>query len=397
MMVEYLDQIKGGLMNYIYQQTGWPHFKWDMMALLDPLVKASYHQGILLGRLSALSPSIRGKAELESLTREILATASFEGWNLNHEAVRSALARKLGIDIGETVQPDPLSMGYSTLLLDAVKNAEKPLTTERLFEWHEYIHPTEAGGVRSKITSAWRTAITGVKQVITGHLLYELMSYEPPEASHLSENMQAFIDWYNLPCLSPEAKVSVPPKYALHPMLEAGIAYLWMVAIHPFERRNGLFGQALADSVLSRYADCQGQFYSMSVQVGKNRKLYYSALEQSLKNDLDITPWLHMFIETLDKAFLESLEMFSGIVKKVQNLEIASEFTLNRRQKLILHFMLDGSRQSITTGAYAKKTKCSPDTALRDIRDMVGFGLLERGPAGGRKTTYLLTLGNKDK
>lgn len=383
-------------MEYIYQQEGWPNFKWDMLALLDPLVKASHKRGILLGQLSALSPSLRDKAELESLTLEIIAASHLEGWNLKQEDVRSALAQKLGIDIGETVQPDSLSMGCASLLLDAIKNAEQPLTIERLFEWDSYIHPTEPDGVRSKITGAWRTAIIGVKQVLNGHLRHET-SYEPPEESQLPENMHAFLNWYNLPCLLPEAKLTLPPKYALDPILEAGIAYLWMVAIHPFDRHNGLFGQALADSILAHYSDYHGQFYSMSAQTQKDRKRYYSALEQSLKNDLDITPWLLMFIETLDKALAEALKKFSIILKKVLALESASVFPLNHRQKHVLYVMLDSSRQSITTKSYAKKAKCSPDTALRDIRDMLEFGILERSPARGRNTNYLLTLGNKEK
>lgn len=382
-------------MKFIHQQKGWPGFKWDMMALLDPLVKATHKHGILLGQLSGLAPSLRAKAELESLTREILATASFEGWELKQDSVRSALAQKLGIDIGDTVEPDPLSNGYAILLIDAIKNYDQPLSAERLFAWHSYINPSY-GGMRSIINGAWRSAITGVKQVFSGHLRHEIMAYEPPEPSRLPANMQAFIDWHNLPSLSLEAKVSTPVKYALHPVLEAGIAYLWLVAIHPFERHNGLFGQALADGVLSRYADYHGHFYSMSVQVAKNRKEYYSVLEKSLRNSLDITPWLLLFIETMGKAVEESLSIFSNILNKVLTWESASEFSLNQRQKQILHFMLDNSRQEITTQTYAKNAKCSPDTALRDIRDMVNFGILNISPARGRKTTYLLTATDKD-
>ena len=383
-------------MKYIHQERGWPGFKWDMMILLDPLVKATHKHGILLGQLSGLAPSLRAKAELESLTREILAAAAFEGWDLKQDCVRSALAQKLGIDIVDSVEPDPLSAGYATLLIDAVKNADNPLSAERLFAWHSYINPPGSGRMRSFINGAWRTAITGVKQVFSGHLRHELMSYEPPEPSRLPANMQAFIDWYNLSYLAPEAKLSTPHKYAIHPVLEAGIAYLWLVAIHPFDRHNGVFGQALADSVLSRYSDYHGHFYSMSVQVEKDRKYYYSTLEKSLRNGMDITPWLLLFIETLDKAVDEALAIFSDILEKVLAWESASEFPLNQRQKQVLHFMLDNACEDISTPAYARIAKCSPDTALRDIRDMVSFGLFSRSPSGGRKTNYFLALNHKN-
>ena len=383
-------------MGYIHQEKDWPGFTWDTLLLLDPLVRTTHKHGILLGQLSGLAPGLRAKAELESLTREILATASIEGWDLKQEAVRSALAKKLGIDIGETVKPDSLSSGYAALLVDAVKNTEEPLSAERLFAWSFYINPPGEGGMRFKINEAWSNAVTGMKQVLSGHFRQELVSYEPPGPDRLPGNLKMFIDWYNLPYLAQEAKTSVPPKYAIHPFLEAGIVYLWLAAIHPFEKNNELFAQALTDSVLSRYASYHGHFYSFSAQIQKNKKYYYSVLEKTLCSGLNITPWLLLFIETMEKAVDDALSVFSDILAKVLAWESASLFPLNQRQKQILNLMLDTSRKSITTKAYAKNAKCSPDTALRDIRDMVAFGLLLKSPDGGRKTTYMLTLPDKE-
>ena len=387
---------KGNKMGYIHQEENWPGFTWDTMLLLDPLVRTTHKHGILLGQISGLAPGLRAKAELESLTREILATASIEGWDLKQEAVRSALAQKLGIDIGETVKPDPLSSGYAALLVDAVKNTEEPLSAERLFAWNFYLNPPENGGMRFKINEAWNSAVTGVKQVLSGHSRQETICYEPPGPERLPGNLKTFIDWYNLPYLAPEAKTSVPPKHAIHPFIEAGIVYLWLTAIRPFERNNGLFAQALTDSLLSRYASYHGHFYSFSAQIQKDKKQYYSILGKSLWSGLDITPWLLLFIETMEKAIHDALNVFSDILTKVLAWESASLFPLNQRQKQILHLMLDTSRKSITTNTYAKSAKCSLDTALRDIRDMAGFGLLLKSPDRGRKTTYMLTLPDKD-
>lgn len=379
-------------MLFIHQERDWPNFKWDMLVLLDPLVKATHKHGILLGQLSGLAPEIKVKAELESLTNEIMMNASFEGIELKREAVRSALSQKLGINIGDTGEPDNFSQGYANLMCDAVKNSALPLSAERLFAWNAYISQSESGGVKFKISEAWRTALTSVKQAFAGGR--NETAYEPPAPHCLTENMQRFIAWYNLPCLAPEARNSLPPKYAIHPVLEAGLCYLWFMAIRPFDRHNALFAQALADSILSRYTDVHGHFYSMPGQMQKNRKHYQHILEQSLQNGLDITPWLLFFIEALERAVDESLLVFSQVLEKVLAWEAASELPLNQRQKHILHHMLDSSKSQITTSAYARYVKCSPDTALRDIRDLIGFGVLERSRDGGRNTKYTLIINN---
>ncbi|MBQ4132465.1 MAG: Fic family protein [Desulfovibrionaceae bacterium] len=377
-------------MAFVYQEKDWPHFKWDLMALLDALVRTTHKHGILSGQLSGLSPEVKAKAELESLTSEILAATSFEGTTLRREAVRSALSRKLGIHIAETVEPDPISLGYAALMQDAIKNSDQPLSAERMFAWRACVSQQGAGGVKSIISGAWRTAISSVKQAFSGSR--GEMNYDPPAPECLAENMQALIAWYNLPYLSPEARESVPPKYAIHPVLEAGICHFWLMVIRPFEKNNWLFAQVLADSLLSRYTDRHGHFYSISAQLQKERRRYFQTIEHCVQNGLDITPWLLLFIEMLERAVDEAMSVFSEVLERVLAWEAVSELPLNQRQKHMLHYMFDSSKTWITTASYARYVKCSPDTALRDIRDLIGFGVLERSREGGRNTRYELVL-----
>ena len=377
-------------MTFIHQEKTWPDFQWDM-EILDPLLtEVKQKLNFLFTQLATFPPALQDKAELESLTKEVLATSSFEGEHFCQEEVRSALAKHLKIDIGEIMPASPIVEGYTQLILDAVKNSGNPLNAERLFAWHSFINPSGQLGMRTILSGAWRSAVTGMKQVITGHFRHERLSYEPPMPTHLSGNMKALIEWINLPSCGPCASNATPNKQGLDPILEAGIGYLWLVAIHPFDSHNGLFGQTLADYVLARNNNEPRHFYSISAPVQRNRKTYYNALESSLRGGMNITPWLVDFLQTVQKAIKASLESFNYILHKAKTWENASLYPVNQRQKKVLHYLLDYSLPGITTMKYAKIAKCSPDTALRDIRELNEFGITKRSLAGGRSTSYEL-------
>ncbi len=379
-------------MTFIHQEKTWPDFQWDV-EILDPLLaEVKQKLNFLFTQLATFPPALQAKAELESLTREVLATSSFEGQDFCQEEVRSALAKRLQINIGEVMPASSLVEGYAELILDAVKNSANPLTAERLFAWHSFINPSGQLGMRTILSGAWRSAKIGMKQVISGHFRHERLSYEPPLPTHLSGNMKALIDWINVSADDPCACWVIPKKQYLDPILEAGIAYLWLVAIHPFDSNNGLFGQTLADYVLARSNNEPRHFYSISAPVQRNRKAYYKALESSLRGGMNITPWLLDFLQTVQKAINTSLESFNYILHKAKMWENASLYPVNQRQKKVLHYLLDYSLPSITTMKYAKIAKCSPDTALRDIRELNEFGITKRSKAGGRSTNYELVV-----
>lgn len=63
---------------------------------------------------------------------------------------------------------------------------------------------------------------------------------------------------------------------------------------------------------------------------------------------------------------------------------------LNARQVKVLNRLLDGFEGKLTSSKWAALTKCSGDTALRDINMLVALGVLRRGESGGRSTSYQL-------
>ena len=66
--------------------------------------------------------------------------------------------------------------------------------------------------------------------------------------------------------------------------------------------------------------------------------------------------------------------------------------SFHERQRKVINRLLDGFEGNLTTSKWAKLTKCSQDTALRDITDLVNRRILAKDQAGGRSTGYTLCL-----
>ena len=373
-------------MRYIHELPEWPNFYWDMNRLASPLATIRHKQGLLLGRMSALGFSVRAEAGLETLTLDVVKSSAIEGEVLDVAQVRSSLARRLGIDIGGLAPVNRNVDGIVEMMLDATTRYAEPLTAERLFGWHAALFPTGYGSARRITVGAWRTPEAGPMQVVSGYVGHENVHFEAPAAERLDQEMTRFLDWFNTPC-------------DRDPVLTAGIAHLWFVTIHPFEDGNGRIARAIADCALARADNCPQRFYSMSGRIERERKAYYDILEHTQKGDLNITSWLDWFLGCLGRAIDGADETLAAVFRKAQVWQYANQFPLNDRQRGILNRLLDGLEGKLTSGKYAKLAKCSPDTALRDIQQLVAWGILRQNAAGGRSTSYELepcTYCNKD-
>jgi Fic family protein len=364
-------------MLYIHERPEWPDFTWNISTAADQLAAIRYKQGLLLGRMNALGFSIRAEAGLETLTFDVVKSSAIEGEMLDMAQVRSSLARRLGISIGGLAPINRNMEGIVEMMLDATQRYAEPLTAERLFAWHAALFPTGYGPARRITVGAWRTSEAGPMQVISGYVGNEKVHFEAPTAERLTQEMMRFLDWFNTPI-------------DLDPVLKAAIAHLWFVTIHPFEDGNGRIARAVADCALARAEDCPQRFYSMSGRIERDRKEYYDILERTQKGALDITPWLVWFLGCLGRAIDGADEILSAVLRKAHVWQHANQFQLNKRQSGIINRLLDGFEGKLTTGKYAKLAKCSSDTALRDIRELLEFGILFQNPAGGRSTSYEL-------
>ena len=362
-------------MTYIYELDGWPEFTWQDDVLAAALAQARHRQGRLIGRMEALGFKLREEAVLRTLTDDVIKSSEIEGEKLDEDQVRSSIARRLGMDIAGLVPAERNVEGVVEMMLDATQNYAAALDEERLFGWHASLFPTGRSGMTKIIVGGWRDDADGPMQVVSGPLGRERVHYQAPAAPDVAAQMSAFLAWF--------AK-----DKGIDPVLIAGIAHLWFVTIHPFEDGNGRIARAIADLALARSEESPQRFYSMSSQIRAERNRYYEMLEATQKGELDITRWLSWFLECLGRAFDRAEDTLSTVLAKAQFWDSIKDQPLNERQRLVLNRLLDGFEGKLTSSKWAKLAKCSQDTASRDIADLMEKGILVRGRAGGRSTSY---------
>ncbi|GAB3641618.1 Fic family protein [Spirosoma arcticum] len=325
--------------------------------------------------MAALGFSLRSEATLQTLTLDVLKSNEIEGEFLNPEQVRSSIARRLGIDTFGLVPVDRNVEGVVDVLFDATQNFTASLTKDRLFNWHGALFPTGRSGMYKITVADWRTFETGPMQVVSGPMGKERVHFQAPDASALDHEMQLFLDWFDR-------------DEPVDPVIKAAIAHLWFVTVHPFDDGNGRIARTIADMQLARADRSAQRFYSMSAQIRIERNAYYDALERTQRGDLDITDWLDWFLSCLDRALSATEETLASVLRKARYWEWLATKTLNERQRLLLNKLLDGFTGKLTTSKWAKIAKCSQDTALRDIQQLVEQGVLVKEEAGGRSTNY---------
>ena len=363
---------------YIHQLTDWPRFRWNQEALTGTLADIRHRQGRLLGRMESLGFSLQREAELETLTLDVLKSSEIEGEHLDVDQVRSSVARRLGIDIAGAVPAERDVEGVVEMMLDATQNFDEPLSDERLFGWHAALFPTGRSGLGRIIVGAWRDDATGPMQVVSGPIGNERVHYEAPAASLLGGETSRFLSWAN------ERESSTDP------VLRAALGHFWFVTIHPFDDGNGRIARAIADRLLAQSDNSAQRFYSMSAQIRHERKSYYEILERTQKGTLDITPWMEWFLGCLGRAFEETETTLAAVLRKARFWDRHDRTAMNDRQRAILNRLLNGFIGKLTTKKYAKLGKCSHDTALRDIQELIEHGILKKDPGGGRSTSYSL-------
>ena len=365
---------------YIHEITEWPQLRWSHERLAELLAAVRHRQGRLIGRMEALGFPLRAEATLRMLTEEVLKSSEIESEILDKEQVRSSVARRLGMDIAGLVPADRDVEGVVEMMLDATQRFEQPLTAERLFSWHASLFPTGRSGMNRIATGAWRTDALGPMQVVSGPIGRARLHYQAPSSERVEAEMRAFLDWFEGSAVS------------IDPVIKAGVAHLWFVTIHPFEDGNGRIARAVADLALARSEQSAQRFYSMSAQIRVERTAYYDTLEATQKGGIDVTAWLEWFLGCLDRAFDGADTIVASVLLKARFWEAHSGDQLNQRQRAILNRLLDGFEGKLTTSKWAKIAKCSQDTALRDIDDLLERGILTKDAAGGRSTSYSLEL-----
>lgn len=362
---------------FIYEIPSWPQFYWDSDQVLYALSEVRHKQGKLHGLMSVLGFNLKNEALLQTLTLDVLKSTEIEGELLNPDQVRSSIARKLGIEIDNLISSNRNVDGIVEVMLDATQNFNKKLSKERICNWHSALFPTRRSGLFKIVVGNWRTDKRGPMQVVSGASGREKVHYQAPPSKRVEMEMKEFILWFN-------------KKAEIDSLLKAAIAHLWFITIHPFEDGNGRIARAIADMQLSRSDNDSYRFYSVSAQLRIQRNKYYAILEKTQKGNLDITDWLLWFIECVNDALDATSKLMQKVVKKTQFWERNHSIIINERQRIIINKLFDGFEGNLSSSKYAKITKCSSDTALRDINDLIDKKILLKENTGGRSTCYVL-------
>ncbi len=363
--------------SYIHMRSEWPKFQWDAAALVALLAQVRNKQGVLSGQMEVIGFQQQNEAYLETLSEDVAKTSAIEGELLDPQQVRSSIASRLGMDIGGLPPPDRHVEAIVEVMMDATQQWEKPLSEARLFDWHAALFPTGRSGMQHIVVGRWRTDSTGPMQVVSGPMGKETVHFQAPASARLPEEMRAFLTWFNQP---PEGDL----------VLKAAMAHLWFITLHPFDDGNGRIARAITDMMLCRSEQQTRRFYSMSGQIEKQKAGYYRILESTQKGGLDITEWLLWFLHCMSGAIDASSIVVQKIMRKHRFWAVHQAMAFNKRQIHMLELLLGDFYGNLTTSKWAIITKCSQDTALRDIQDLMEKDVLEKTESGGRSTNYQL-------
>lgn len=360
---------------YIYEYDNWTNFSWQDSEINALFGEVRYRQGNIIAQMKALGFAAKAEASLNTLTLDIVKSSEIEGEKLDYQQVRSSIARRLGINMAGLLATNSAVEGVVAMMLDATQHYQQPLNTQRLFDWHAALFPTGRSGLHTITVGAYRTE---EMQIVSGAMGKEKIHYEALPACQVATAMDEFLTWFN---------ADTP----IDPVLKSAIAHFWFIIIHPFDDGNGRIARAISDMMLARADGTSERYYSMSNQMLIERKQYYAILQQVQHSSGDITAWLSWFLHSLKNALLSTDTSLQKIRHKAEFWQIHEHTPFNERQRLMLNILLDGFDGKLKSSKWAKITKCSSDTALRDIKDLLDKGILQQDTQGGRSTSYSLS------
>ena len=357
---------------YIHERDNWTTFKWNASAHTAILEKVNRKQGLLYGRLASLGFDSKLKAMAENLTYDVVYSSEIEGIRLNVDEVRSSIARKLGIENVKLTAPSHYVDSVEAVMLDAVSHYDQPLTKEKLCAWQAAFFPTGFSEGSHIEVGKYRT---NEEHIVSGMFGREKVHYIAPAPERVEGEMEKFLEWFN-------------KNENMSSVIRSAIAHLWFVSIHPFEDGNGRLARILSDMLLARADKSKFRFYNISSQINKDKNHYYDILEKTQRGNGDITEWISWYADTLSIALDEAEHMVSTILNKSFFWQKASSVSLNQRQTDILNLFLDGYEAKITSKTWASLGKCSKDTAIRDIQDLVAKNILREDIPGAKRPSY---------
>jgi Fic family protein len=363
---------------YIHERENWTNFRWNESEISLLLETAGRKQGMLLGRLCDVGFDSKMKAMAENLSLNLVHSSEIEGVKLNIDEVRSSIARKLGIENVKYTAPSRYVESVVAAMLDAVNSYNMPLTKEMLCRWQAsffsgpIIDDIEVGQYR-----------THEEHIVSGMFGRERVHYVAPSPDRVDAEMADFIEWFN-------------SEMKLSSVVMSAVAHLWFVSIHPFEDGNGRLARILSDMMLAKGDGSELRFYNISARINKDKNRYYQILENVQRGDGDITEWLIWYIKTLILSLDDAYFDIGMVLNKTIFWKSHSETIFSERQTMVLNLFLDGYEAKITSKNWSALAKCSKDTAIRDIQDLLDKNVLKIDIPGAKRPSYSIVYNPED-
>lgn len=377
---------------YIWEDKTWPCFLLDTEVIKPRLKNVLGLQKQLIGKAKDLPKGLGKQAEMDALIQDAIKTSQIEGETLNVSSVRSSVAKHLGLDQAGLTPGNHQTENLVAMLCAATDNLDQSISQQSLCEWQAALFP-EPSIIRNLAIGELRG--DAPMQVVSQKGNRETIHFEAPPKSRLQQELDEFIDWFNL-----------EQPLDMHGIVRAAVIHLWLITIHPFEDGNGRVTRALTDRALAQDEKTSIRFYSLSAAIESNRAAYYEILEntQSCKtktqqqddNATNITEWINWFLEILALAMQQGLQRIERVINKTRFWQTYSQTVLSERQINVLNRLLDGAgeefEQGINASKYQSLAKVSKATATRDLAELLAKGCIKQLPGGGRSTRYTINI-----
>ena len=395
--------------SYLWQQPGWPALQTDALALAPALEAARMEQGHLLGLLDAIGLLPAQEMARDLWVQEALATAQIEGQRLDLDAVRSSVARRLGLD-DEGVSTAHRSVeGLVDVMQDALERCAAPLDADRLWRWQSALFPGGTSGISRIAVGHWRTHEDAM-QIVSGPLGREVVHYQAPPSQQVPAEMAQLLQWFE--STRPLENAQSADAGATNGLVRAALVHLWFETVHPFEDGNGRIGRALADMALAqdlaaRQWGSAGQapqrfsapIFGMARRMLVQRSAYYDALNAAQRGTPEVTAWVLWFVQAFTQGCIASQAVVRQALDKAAFRARMATAGVNPRQAKVLERLLSaGSVQlgggflgGLTADKYTKIASTSKPTATRDLADLVGKALLQV-TGQGKGTRYAIAV-----
>lgn len=367
------------MVQYNWQRKDWPHFTYSLQHIEDELFTFAEKTGKVTGIVNALPEDIQIEAVIDIMVSEAIKTSEIEGEYLSRKDVLSSIRKKMGMVTSPEYILDKKAVGIGELMIDVRNTYNEELTEDKLFAWHKML----LKGSEGIEIGQWRTHEEPM-QVVSGAMGKQKVHYEAPPSSHVPEEMERFITWFNETGPGGKNEIKKPP-------VRSAIAHLYFETIHPFEDGNGRIGRAIAEKALSQGIG-RPALLSLSKAIETS---YYDALQEAQRSN-EITEWINYFVRTILIAQTEAEELIEFTLQKTKFFDRFKD-NLNDRQIKVIRRMLEegakGFEGGMNASKYASITKASKATATRDLQELLQMQAISLlGDGGGRSTKYRVNL-----